>query len=791
MDDDAELDQSFFNRLHDYQDRMHAGVARAQARMSGAEVEDEPAALSPAFETPMLDDSAPAEDKYVSVDEVVAELQLTEEEEVPVLQDEQPAYNKPTVVVDNTRDHADYGSEHGSDSGSETGDFGHDGTHSQKPNVLTFAPKAKPVAPVPGAIPGTEYGGGLRSGNTGPAQVQHLAARRTGPQEVVKVSAELLEQLVNLAGETSISRGRMEQQVSDLSGSIEEMDSTIQRLQEQLRRLDIETEAQVLFRQEQMAQHEEFDPLEMDRYSQLQQLSRSLIESASDLMDLKYTLADKTRDTETLLLQQSRINTDLQEGLMRSRMVPFARMVPRLRRIVRQVAGELHKQVEFYVDNAEGELDRTVLERIVAPLEHMLRNAVDHGIESAEERSRAGKPERGTVVLSLGREGGEVLLTLTDDGRGIDLEAVRSKAIARGLMAPAATLTDHEVLQFILQAGFSTAKTVTQISGRGVGMDVVYSEIKQLGGSLEIDSAWGQGTRFTIRLPFTVSVNRARMVSVAGDVYAIPLNTIEGIVRVSPFELEAYYQPDAPLFEYAGQPYLLRYMGALLHTVDKPNLEGQAMPLPVLLVRGSDHAVAVQVDGLMGSREIVVKTLGPQFSQVQGLSGATVLGDGSVVVSLDLLAMIRADASQLHRDLVLSHDDGGQDRSRPLRVMVVDDSVTVRKVTSRFLERQGMEVILAKDGIDAVNLLQEMEWVPDVMLLDIEMPRMDGFEVASRVRHNPRLQAMPIIMITSRTGEKHRERAFTLGVNKYLGKPYEELVLLDAIYELTGAEAPV
>src|SRR5690606_5864741 len=445
---------------------------------------------------------------------------------------------------------------------------------------------------------------------------------RRGPQEVIKMSAQLLEQLVNLAGETSIARARSEEQVNEFVFSLDEMQITVDRLQEQVRRLDLETEAQMLFRQEQVESEglEGFDPLEFDRYSLLQQLSRSLLESASDLIDIKNTLADKSRDMETLLVQQSRINSELQEGLMRSRMVPFARMVPRLRRIVRQVAGELDKRVDFYVDNAEGELDRTVLERVVAPLEHMLRNAIDHGIEPVDTRIAEGKPGQGTIVLSLNREGGEIVLTLSDDGRGIDLEAVRTKAIDRGLMVAGANLTDHEIMQFILQSGFSTAKQVTQISGRGVGMDVVYSEIKQLGGSLEIDSAWGQGTRFTVRLPFTVSVNRALMVNVAGDIYAIPLNSIEGIVRVSPFELEAYYQPDAPLFEYAGQPYLMRYMGALPRTGDKPNLEGLTMPLPVLLVRGSEHAVAVQVDGLLGSREIVVKTLGPQFGLVQGLS---------------------------------------------------------------------------------------------------------------------------------------------------------------------------
>jgi len=792
MADDAELDQTFFNSLHQFQDRMHTGVERAQARLNGETVaEDEPKAKAPIADEyiPVLDNYVPyneyahTDHVYVSVDEVVDEIQFVDAE--PVAQDTQSSYYKPSIVVDNTRDHADNSNENRSD---EQRNSGNDGSSGQKPNVLTFAPKAKSVIANTGVIPGTEYGGGLRSGNTGPAQVQHLAARRTGPQEVVKVSAELLEELVNLAGETSISRGRMEQQVSDLSGSIEEMDSTIQRLQEQLRRLDIETEAQVLFRQEQMAQHEEFDPLEMDRYSQLQQLSRSLIESASDLMDLKYTLADKTRDTETLLLQQSRINTDLQEGLMRSRMVPFSRLVPRLRRIVRQAASELGKEVDFELDNVEGELDRTVLERMVAPLEHMLRNAVDHGIEMPDERIAAGKNPNGRILLTLGREGGDVILRLIDDGRGINLKRVREKAIERGLMSAEAQLADQDIIQFILHAGFSTAEKVTQISGRGVGMDVVHSEIKQLGGAMFIDSNWGNGTEFTIRLPFTVSVNRALMVQIGDDLYAIPLNSIEGIVRVSPFELEHYYQDETARFDYAGENYLVRYLGNLLDSSAQPKLDGQVLPLPVVLVRSTEHTVALQVDRLLGSREIVVKTLGAQFSAVRGVSGATVMGDGNVVVILDLHAMIREQlALGLQTTILLEplkiSPIAEEDLAEKL-IMVVDDSVTVRKVTTRFLEREGFRVIAAKDGVEALQLLQDH--MPDVMLLDIEMPRMDGFEVAKNIRTSSRLKDLPIIMITSRTGEKHRERAFSLGVNKYMGKPYQEDLLLGNINELLG-----
>ena len=332
-----------------------------------------------------------------------------------------------------------------------------------------------------------------------------------------------------------------------------------------------------------------------------------------------------------------------------------------------------------------------------------------------------------------------------------------------------AQLSDQEILQFILHAGFSTADKVTQISGRGVGMDVVHSEIKQLGGSVGIESRQGEGTAFTIRLPFTVSVNRALMINMGDDGYAIPLNTIEGIVRISPFELEHYYTNPESRFEYAGEQYQLQYLGTLLDRNVKPRLDGHLLPVPVLLVRSADHSVALQVDSLQGSSEIVVKSLGTQFSNVQGLSGATILGDGHVVVILDLHAMIRQTYALSYDSMYANLHEQTPEVIAPQNplIMVVDDSVTVRKVTTRLLEREGYEVITAKDGVDALAVLQDH--MPVVMLLDIEMPRMDGFEVAKNVRSSSRLKHLPIIMITSRTGEKHKQRGFDLGVNYYMG----------------------
>ncbi|MHC8369029.1 Hpt domain-containing protein [Pseudomonas sp. ZT5P21] len=625
------------------------------------------------------------------------------------------------------------------------------------PPVLE-APAAAPVAP----------------------KVEPPAPQVDAGADMVKVSAELLDDLVNLAGETSIFRGRIEQQVSDARVALNEMETTIERMRDQLRRLDTETQGRILSRQQIDAErsgYEDFDPLEMDRHSQLQQLSRALFESASDLLDLKETLDRRNQDAENLLQQQGRINTELQEGLMRTRMVPFERMLPRLKRIVRQVSSELGKDVEFVVGNAEGEMDRNVLERMAAPLEHMLRNAVDHGLESADVRIAAGKPTQGRITLDLSREGGDIIFDIRDDGAGVPLDAVRRKAIKRGLLAPDSDISDRDVLQFILQPGFSTAEKITQISGRGVGMDVVHEEVRQLGGTMSIDSVPGQGVHFRIRLPFTVSVNRALMVQCFDDQYAIPLNTIDGIVRVLPNELEGHYRLDPPTYKYAGQAYELCYLGELLKTSTRPRLLGQSLPLPVLLVQCNERHIAVQVDAMAGTREIVVKSLGPQFAAVQGLSGATILGDGRVVLIVDLLAPIRAMQAQVpQRPLV---QDAESEPHKPLLVLVVDDSVTVRKVTSRLLERHGMNVLTAKDGVDAMLLLEEH--TPDLMLLDIEMPRMDGFEVATQVRADERLQHLPIIMITSRTGQKHRDRAMAIGVNDYLGKPYQESVLLESI----------
>ncbi|QKQ24884.1 Hpt domain-containing protein [Candidatus Reidiella endopervernicosa] len=602
--------------------------------------------------------------------------------------------------------------------------------------------------------------------------------------EVVRVRADLLDDLVNYAGEASIYRSRLEQQVGTLGFNLQEMTQTAQRLQAQLRQIDLETEAQILSRHEQIAldQNAEFDPLEMDRYTHMQELSRALSETANDMVSIQNLLESSTRESETLLLQQSRVNTELQEGLMRSRMLPFSGLITRLRRLMRQTADTVGRDVGLFVRGAELELDRKVLDRIVAPLEHMLRNAIAHGIESPQQRQALGKSADGRVEISLAREGAEIVLSMKDDGCGIDVSQVREKAIERGLMRADSELDDHTIIQFILTSGFSTAQEVTQVAGRGVGMDVVNSEIKQLGGSLEIDSTQGEGSEFTIRMPLTLSVNRAIMVQNGEDIFAIPLTAVEGVTRISGKDMQRY-QEDASLgYEYGGRTYFVTPLASLLGLASqKQHDEGRMYPM--LLVRSGNVRVAVQIENLQGSREIVVKSVGPQIGGVPGVSGATILGDGRVVLILDIGAMTRQHQFDMEIDSSAAMAAAmAMSESDETLVMVVDDSITIRKVTSRLLERNQMNVFTAKDGVDAVAQLQER--IPDVFLLDVEMPRMDGFELATFIRSEPQLKHIPIIMITSRTGEKHRARAFEIGVNRYLGKPYKEQELVENIREV-------
>jgi chemosensory pili system protein ChpA (sensor histidine kinase/response regulator) len=633
--------------------------------------------------------------------------------------------------------------------------------------------------------------------------VVNAPTKTLSKQEMVRVRADRLDQMINNAGEISIFRARLEQQAGLIGFNLEELEQTALRLRGQLRRLELETEAQIQFRYERAREEgaslsDAFDPLEMDRFTTMQQIARGIAETVDDLVNVNEAINDTNRVAESLLLQQSRVNNDLQDALLRTRMVSFSQVVPRLQRLVRQTAQTLGKQAELVVSGAGGDVDRSILDRIVAPLEHILRNAVSHGIEEPAQRQAAGKNERGRIQMSLLREGKDMLIRVQDDGAGVNLKAVRKKALDRGLMTEQMELSDDELIQFLLEPGFSTASQVTQISGRGVGMDVVVSEVKQLGGVLDIRSKSGQGTRFDIRLPSTLSLTETLLVAMGEDTFAVPHTSVEGVIRMPREQLKACYDGIQEGVEYAGRIYRVRYLADMLGFVDPLGdfFPEQRKWYPMLLVRHGEQRVAIQVDRMLGSRQIVVKTVGPQLATVRWITGGTILADGRVALILDVSTLVRLSSRSGSQFKVLKHGElpdvsfdepvtpVPEKRDEPL-VMVVDDSITVRKVTSRLLSRHGMRVVTAKDGVDAVALLQEV--LPDIFLLDIEMPRMDGYELTRHLRHAEEYRDIPIIMITSRAGDKHRQHAMDLGVNLYLGKPFQEAELMASIRKLLNS----
>ena len=638
------------------------------------------------------------------------------------------------------------------------------------------------------------------AGQPAPAQVQKpqkpTKAAELVPQ--IRVRADLINRLINHAGEISIYGSRLFQQNNMLGFRLGDLDQTVRRLREKLRQLEIEIEAQIKHRIEHGSEKEdeeeiqldtegleiqkEFDTLELDRFSKMQQFSRSLAETVDDLVSIRTLLSDMQGESETLLLQQDRISNDLQDGLLRTRMVPFSQVVPRLQRLVRQTAQQLGKRAGLEVIGGQVELDRSIQERIVAPLEHLLRNAIAHGIEAPDQRTQVGKNPVGLIQLSLRREGNDAVIVVADDGAGLNIPVVRAKAIERGLIKPDAKVNDDEVAQLIMESGFSTAKSVSQIAGRGVGMDVVNTEIKQLSGTLSLETKMGKGTTFTIRLPLTLAILEAMLVQVGEEIYAVPHATMEAVARISREDLQQNLSGNRKDFRYAGNDYRVVYLGAMLKKGSMPTVLDRAW-LPILLAKAGNQRVAFHIDSLLGNQKVVVKPLGTALSSIRWLTGGTILPDGRVAMILDLLGVIRSGLIQAQEAAASEEEELiGEEEKRPPCIMVVDDALTVRRVTTRILERQKMEAITARDGVDALSQLEER--IPDLILLDIEMPRMDGYELTRHIRRSPRLKHIPIIMITSRTGKKHQEYAERLGVNRYLGKPYQEAELMDEISSL-------
>ena len=591
----------------------------------------------------------------------------------------------------------------------------------------------------------------------------------------VRVDAQLLDEMIAMTGETAIMRSRMENIISEAEFNLTELTRVATRIAEQMRRLDSETEAQMLYRREQQGEDDlHFDPLEMDRFSEIQQLSRQLSEAIDDLKNLQDTLSQDNTTLRNLSIQQGIIQRGIQDHLLTTQLMRFDVHEARLRRLVRQTAKSVGKDVNFILEGGEVEVERRLLEDILPALEHMIRNSLAHGIETPEARLATGKSETGTIKVKVGVHAAELSVDVLDDGQGLNYERIRDKAAAKGMLDPERADDESYLSSLILRSGFSTAESLSQLAGRGVGMDVVNEMVKQRRGQIVVRSKRGEGTMFTLNMPFSMSIAEVLLVEIAGQTFAAPMSSIKAIGQVSHNILQRSVDGEIVYQNYEDKDYRQFVLGAYFRP-DQYTLSDEEAGAPVLFINSEDNPVAFHVDRILNRLEIIVKNVNRQVLNIPGISGATILGDGRVVPVLELL-----DLSRRIADLTTLHAQRAAEIEVTVpNILVVDDSVTMRKVSTRLLERHHYNVATAKDGLDAIEVLNS--FTPDVILLDIEMPRMDGFEFASHVRHGSNVPDVPIVMITSRTGDKHRERADAIGVQGYLGKPYSEDMLIQTL----------
>ncbi len=657
--------------------------------------------------------------------------------------------------------------------------------------VPPVAEAASPVeAPAPKEAPATRpatQAPPVQAAAPAPVQPAAPAAAEAQHREsaTLRVRADWVDRMVNQAGEVAIARSRIESQMYALKRQTTELSEALRRLKDHLREVEIQAESQMQATFLSQTDTEDFDPLEFDRFTRFQEVTRFLAEGVHDIFTVQQTLSAQLGEADAALVQQARMNRELQQNLLRVRMVPLYSVSERLYRVVRQAARDLGKRAQLDIQGGDIEIDRGVLEKIVAPIEHLLRNSIAHGLEMPEARATAGKPELGEVKLAAKHEGNEMVLTVRDDGAGLDLQRIQKKAVERGLLSPGVEPSDSQLAQMIFVPGFSTAESVTQVAGRGVGMDVVKNEIAGLGGRIEIATEARKGVTFTIYLPLTLAVTQAVILTANKHEYALPATLVEQVQELKPEALSAALQAGA--IEWRGNRYPLFY---LPHLLGQPEAAHEVQRFnSILLMKSGNAFAAILVDTLEGTREIVVKNIGPQVSRITGIAGATVRGDGKVVLILNPVPLaLRALATPPEITQASAPEAPAEEEAAqaPL-VMVVDDSLTVRKITSRLMAREGYRVETAKDGVDALEKMRDI--FPDVVLLDVEMPRMDGFELARVMRNDANLKNVPIIMITSRTADKHRNRALEIGVNVYLGKPFQEALLLSSIADLLGDRA--
>ncbi len=594
----------------------------------------------------------------------------------------------------------------------------------------------------------------------------------------VRVPLERVDELVRIVTELFVHRFSFERALAKSGHELNELSLSLRRLQQLAATFDQE---HILVHSGTVREPQnnpefdplEFDPLEFDRYTRMYTHSRDLNEATADVGAAQAQLRMITGDFETYLNREKRLNSQLQDRLLRFRMVPLSSQAERLHRTVRVAAGQAGKQAELILVGGGAEIDKTMLETLGGPLEHLLRNAVAHGIESPDERAAAGKAPIGRITLGAAYEGAQVVLRLTDDGVGLQTDLIRNRALTSGLIGEeqAAGLNAEDLHQLMFVPGFSTATELTELAGRGIGMDVVRSSVEGLKGTLTVESTPGQGASFTIRLPLTLAISRVLIVETRNRLFALPVASVREVARLDPLKIESV--DGRRMARLANRAFPLHSLGEMLG-IPAPAVANSPALVPVALLRNGDSDFAVTVDRIIEAREVVVKPLSNLIGRAPHLIGATLLGDGAIVPILDPagLAPARRTALPVPATAPLR---------RALNIMIVDDSLSVRRVITGLLERQGWYPSQAKDGVEALDLLRRADVLPDLILMDVEMPRMDGFELTATLRAQDAFSQIPIVMLTSRSGDKHRAKAFSVGVTDYLVKPYQDDHLLDTI----------
>jgi chemosensory pili system protein ChpA (sensor histidine kinase/response regulator) len=628
---------------------------------------------------------------------------------------------------------------------------------------------------------------------------------------VVRVSLEKLDELVRLVGDLVISRSVFEQRLAEFERQIGELHRSTNRLTRSTNKLETDFEASMLqtpgtrfqspgqLNSSLAAQTSaaNFDALEFDRYTDFHQTTRELLETTGDTSAINTELDKLHSNLELLFGNQSRLIEEMHDKLLRLRMVRFGSLAARLQRTVRVTCEEERKLAELIIEGDQTEVDTQILDLLVEPLLHLLRNAVAHGIEAPDTRRLLGKPEKGKIFLRLQSEGTHVILTVTDDGRGISAVALREKAIRNGFISPeeANVMSDEDAFSLGFLPGVTTAESISQTAGRGVGMNIIKTSVLRGQGTIAIASEPQNGATFTIRMPMALAITRGLLVKTNWQTFAFPLKLVKKVGEITAQEFAGL--PDKNSLKIDGVEYLLANLGTLLNL---PPTNTKKESIPLLLIEASETPCALMVDDIIRAEEIVIKPLAAPLQNYPNLLGATILGDGNVVPVLDLVYLLKNQVSgsrfqvsgqesaenQTVETFLEEEPSAAMELPRILKVMIVDDSPSVRHITSKLIKNAGWEVTLAKDGLEALETLQAAEILPDVVLTDVEMPRMDGYELLASVKNSETLQQVPVIMITSRASEKHQQKAVELGVSEYMTKPFDDSVLIEKIKVLSN-----